>query len=98
MTEFMNLGLSHSGEFETQLLACPLALGSIRNGIPGALCVFLRRGKTVNLALGTKSNEGFPEADYFSSCVDLIVMYFGDASPFPKDQQQREKVGSMLIL
>lgn len=53
----MNSGLSHSGEFETQLLECPLALGSILIGILGALWVFLRRGKTVNLALGMKSNE-----------------------------------------
>ena len=91
MTELMNLGLSHSGEFETQLLACPLALGSLRNGIPGALWVFLRRGKTVNLALGTKSDEGFPEADYFSSCVDLIVMYFGDALLSLKTNSREKK-------
>ena len=51
----------------------------------------MSRGKTVNLVLGTKSNKCFPEADYFSSCVGLTVMCFGDPSPFPKDQQHREK-------
>lgn len=51
----------------------------------------MSRGKTVNLALGTTSIKCFPEADSFSSCMGLTVVCFGDASPFPKDQQHREK-------
>lgn len=29
--------------------------------------------------------------------MDLIVIYLGDASPFPKDQQQREKEVPCLV-
>lgn len=50
----------------------------------------LSRENTIHLALGRKSNECFPEADYFSSVWLLAVMYFGDAL-FPKDQQHREE-------
>lgn len=90
MTEFINLGLSHLGGFELQLLECPLALGSILSKNSEALRVFLSRGNTVSLALGRKPDKCFPEGDCFSSCVPLIIMYFGNAS-FPNDQQHREK-------